>query len=116
MWENAYLSIKNPKASRAHLSGPWTPAANCSLRSHEEGRNILLECIIVCKIVFCVLRLLNTQNFGQTPSFKPIINTGVPAPVNINPLAQSYGKYIWDCSGKFTGFCPVMGNLQENLP
>ena len=34
MWENAYLSIKNPKAS---LSGPWTPAANCSLRSRNSA-------------------------------------------------------------------------------
>ena len=37
MWENAYLSIKNPKASRAHLSGPWTPATNCSLHSCDSA-------------------------------------------------------------------------------
>ena len=36
MWENAYLSIKNPKAFRA-LSRPWTQAANCSLCSHNSA-------------------------------------------------------------------------------
>ena len=32
MWENAYLSIKNPKAL-----GPWTPATDCSLCSHDSA-------------------------------------------------------------------------------
>ena len=36
MCENAYLSIKNPKASRA-LKRPWTPAAYCSLRSRDSA-------------------------------------------------------------------------------
>ena len=35
-WENAYLSIKNPKVSRTHLSGPWTPATNGSLPSLDS--------------------------------------------------------------------------------
>ena len=32
MWQNAYLSIKNQKLA-GPLSGPWTPTADCSLRS-----------------------------------------------------------------------------------
>ena len=36
MWENAYLSIKNPKASRA-LKRALDPATNCSLRSHNSA-------------------------------------------------------------------------------
>ena len=35
MWENAYLSIKNPKASRA-LKRALDPAANCWLRSRDS--------------------------------------------------------------------------------
>ena len=34
MCENAYLSIKNPKASRAHLR---IPAAECSLHSRDSA-------------------------------------------------------------------------------
>ena len=35
MCENAYLSIKNPKASRA-IKRAMTLAADCSLRSHNS--------------------------------------------------------------------------------
>ena len=36
MWENAYLGIKNRKAS-GPLSGLWIPAADSLLHSHEAA-------------------------------------------------------------------------------
>ena len=50
MWENAYLSIKNPKAS-GPLSRPWTLIAinllHSQLSASEAGPHLLVESLIL---------------------------------------------------------------------